>query len=253
MQELNKKDYARIKKVNQTYHKLGITWVPGIEEKLGQAYGKAFQAFVERCQNNEEWRNAYLFMQNYKDVVNFDMDSHFEITLGDSEYKLKVFKASIKNEYIDSHENLDKYRRQTNEKINALNQKRFALCRKFRIEQLKQKFQNIENEANLYAYWQKKDELKNDYLQNQTEKYHVVHAKFEQIEANTARTVAIEALKHKSVLTYRDIDTVLTSNFEVDGNTYTINSRALNAALSELRHEIMDEKATTTENELSRN
>ena len=166
---------------------------------------------------------------------------------------MKVFNANIKNEYVDSHENLEKYRRQTNEKIKALSQKRFALCRKFRIEHLKQKFQNIENEANLYAYWQKKDELKNDYLQNQTKKYHAVRTKFEQIEAATAQEVVVDALKQKSIMAYRDFNTILKTNFEVDGNFYEITSEAMNTALNSLRHEIMDEKATTTENELSRN
>ena len=114
MQELNKKDYARIKKVNQTYHHLGITWVPGIEEKLGQAYGKAFQAFVERCQNNEEWRNAYLFMQNYKDVVNFDSamkNFSYVLQAGKSELidvevngKKEVVKVNIKNKDLNGED-----------------------------------------------------------------------------------------------------------------------------------------------------
>ena len=63
MQKLNEKDYARIQKTIKKYHKLGITWEPGIEEKFGKACGDIFQQFTERCLDNTDWRETYDFMK----------------------------------------------------------------------------------------------------------------------------------------------------------------------------------------------
>lgn len=245
MQQLNEKDFIRIKKTHTVFHKLGIRQELNLEEKFGQAVGSAFYEFVTRCKEDEEWRKCYCYMHDYQEVTKFDMDTNFEVMLGDSEYKYQVFNANIKNEYVDSYEHLENYKKHYTTKINKLNDKRFALCKKFRINHLKHKLQNIENEANLYAYWQQKDALKNDYLENRTKTYNQVRAKFNQIENDIAEAIVSEALKHKSILIYREHDSVLKTNFEVDGFTYEISSQNLNNVANRFRCEILNYQAVT--------
>ena len=251
MQKLNEKDYARIQKTIKKYHKLGITWEPGIEEKFGKACGDIFQQFTERCLDNTDWREAYDFMSDYKKVTKFNMDSNFEITLGDSEFKYKVFNENIHREYVDAYEHIDGYKKKYNEKIGKLDKKRFVVGKKIRINYLKNKLHTLENEANLYAYWKQKDALKNDYLENKTEEYVEKRNQLNQIENIIARELVIDALKHKSILAYRDIDFVLSRECEINGSTYEVNSKNLNGVINDFRHKILDTTADNT-NDLSR-
>lgn len=252
MQTLNKNDYIRIQKTINAYHRLGITWESKIEEKLGKAWGDIFEQFKNCCQGNQEWIELYNYIRDYKEVTKFDMDSNFEITLGDSEFKFKVYNETIHREYVDAYNHLDNYKKNINGKIGKLDHKRFAIGKKIRIDYLKNKLRSIENEANLYAYWKQKDALKNDYLENRTETYKEKKTQFNQIENIIASELVFDALKHRSILAYRDMDLQLSSNFKINGLTYEVNNKALTRMLNNLRHQILDPKEFGNDNTLSK-
>lgn len=251
MQNLTEKDYEIIRKTINKYHKLGITWEPGLEEKLGHAFAEAFKEFASRCVANKTWRQAYTFMRDYREVTKFNMDTNFEITLGDSDFKYKVYSDSIHREYVNAYDHLNDYRKEINGKISKIDGKRFAIGKKMRINYLQNKLRSIENEANLYAYWKQKDELKNDYLANKTDAYNLERAKFNQVETKIATAIIANTLKHKAILAYHKLDQILSTSYEFNDVTYEINSQIFNQVCNQIRQTIMEPQTNETDNTLS--
>ena len=227
MQQLTKQDYTTINETIKTYNRLSKKLKLFVDDKTNQIWYDTFNQYQTLCQQNQEWLRAYEMINDYEKVTDFNLESNFEINVGDSEDRTKVYCASLHQEYIDAYEHVENYKKQINQKISKLDNRRFVIGKKIKINFLQSKLNVIENEANLYTDWKQKDQLKNQYLTTKTQTYQNEKLKLNQIQDRIATEVICNNLQNCAMLIAKPERALLKSTFVLDNKTYKIDSKAL--------------------------
>ncbi|MBO4726190.1 MAG: hypothetical protein J5598_01135, partial [Clostridia bacterium] len=215
-----------------------------VGNKIERTWQNLFSQYQIACQNNQELLASYRYVKDYENVVNFDFDKQFEITVGDSECREQVYCAALYNDYFDAYANIDKYRREINGKLVKLDAKRFVLGKKIRRIYLESKLKNLENEANEFGDWLKKAHQKEEYLVKRSMTYQLEKNKFKQLEVKIANQIIFKDLKNSAVLACKQERPELCASFQVDGTEYQVDNHALYEVCCNLRQQVLGDDKT---------
>ena len=244
MHKLTKIKRQEIKEIILGYKELGKNVKEYVNNKIERIWQNVFSQYQIACQNNQEWLASYRYVKDYENVVNFDFDKQFEITVGDSECRKKVYCASLYNDYLDAYTNIDEYRREINGKLAKLDANRFVFGKKIRRDYLESKLKNLENEANEFGDWLKKAHQKEEYLVKRSMTYQLEKNKFSQLEAKIANQILFKDLKNSAVLACKQERPELCTSFQVDGIEYQVDNCALYRACCDLCQQVLGDDKT---------
>lgn len=236
MKNLTHKDFQKINETIIAYQNLSKNIKDYVDKQFNKKWCDAMKQYKALCQSNPIWLADYTTIHDYEDVTSFDLDHNFEITVGDSEDRCRVYSASLKADYQNAYDHLNEYRAQIQGKLTKLDQQRFALGKKLRNNFLHEKLNTIESKAAQYAEWQQKDRLKNEYLANKTQPYRAAKARFQTLEKQLAMAVLSEQFKTNAVLACKTEHPTINTSFEIDGNTYKVNSDALHQVCNDIHY-----------------
>lgn len=239
MQNLTNENYQTIKDTINTYNMASKGFKAFIDEKIVHKQIEVFSQYQSLCQNNPEWLDNYIFVKDYEDTINFDLNSNFEITVGDSTNRCKVYSEPLHQDYLDAHKHIHAYRRILNAKLAKLNSKRFSLGKAIKTNYYKNLLDSVEIKNKLLTDWQEKEQRKNEYLNTKAESYQVKKTQLDQIETQYANEVVCSNLQTCGILACANENTTLTATFQANDSTYEIDNSAINNLCNQIRQKAL--------------
>lgn len=258
---MNKKYLEEIKKAMLQYNALNIDEKEVADYNNLKTFEAAYNDYVTKCASDKEFVKLYEFIENYNQVVNFDMKDYYQFCfyttnpedkeMSDDEF-LFDYKMLNNAEYV--YNNIEKIEAMYAEKINSLQNGKFVYNREARIEKLKNQLKIFKSRAVQFGELKEKDDLKKAYLTEKANEFETSKKRYIELSEKYAREILENAVKENPEIAVGYKNSMHYALNDKNNNClYKYNHKVFNDVCNEIRAEalkmIEQEKQSVSEKE----